>query len=248
MTHTDERLSQIQTVWSDVQLAHTDDAPGVRTAQERLLATYSGAIRRYLRAAVRTDDAADELLQEFSLRFVRGDFQNVTPERGRFRNFLKTCLYHLVVDYQRRQRRARLAVADTEQLVAAASPADTPESDAAFLRSWREDLLRRAWKRLKEDQRSTGKPYYSVLKARAENAELSSAELAELLAERLQRELTPNNLRVLLHRAREVFAEFLLEAVTDSLPEARRDLIEEELIELQLLEYCRAALEQQASN
>ena len=44
---------------------------------------------------------------------------------------------------------------------------------------------------------------------------------------------------------RELFAEFLLNAVIDSLPDSRRDLLEEELIELQLLDYCRAALERQ---
>ena len=248
MTHSDDRLSQIQTIWSVVQLAHADDAPGVRNAQERLLAMYSGAIRRYLRAALRSDDAADEVMQEFSLRFVRGDFQNVNPERGRFRNFLKTCLYHLIVDHQRRQRRGGLAVADAAELAEVPAPSGELESDAAFLRTWREDLLRRAWKQLKEDQRSTGKPYHTVLMARAEHPDLSSTELAGLIAERLQRDMTPNNLRVLLHRAREVFAEFLLQAVIDSLPENRRDVLEEELIELQLLDYCRSALERQSNN
>jgi RNA polymerase sigma factor (sigma-70 family) len=247
MTYSDERLSQIQTLWSVVHRAHAGDARDVRTAQERLLSTYAGAIRRYLLAALRSEDAADEVLQEFSLRFVRGDFQNVDPERGRFRSFLKTCLYHLIVDHQRRQRRAGLAIADPEQLAAVPAPESDPETDAAFLRSWREDLLGRAWKQLKEDQRSTGKPYHSVLMARAEHPELSSTELAALLAERLQRDMTPNNLRVMLHRARELFAGFLLQAVMDSLPETRRELIEEELIELQLLDYCRAALEQQAA-
>ena len=112
----------------------------------------------------------------------------------------------------------------------------------------RDDVLGRAWKRLKEDQRTTGKPYYSVLRARAEHLDLSSTELAGLIAKRLQRDMTPNNLRVLLHRAREVFAEFLLQAVIDSLPENRRDVLEEELIELQLLDYCRSALERQSAN
>jgi RNA polymerase sigma-70 factor (ECF subfamily) len=244
MDYSDERLSQIQTLWSVVQRAHADDLQLVRPAQERLLSTYTGAIRRYLRAALRSDDAADDVLQEFSLRFVRGDFQNVNPERGRFRSFLKTCLYHLIVDYQRRQKRGGVALPDDNQL-AAAAVASEPESDSAFLRSWREDLLGRAWKKLEDDERSTGKPYHTVLRVRTEFPEHSSTQLAEVMTERLGREITSANVRVLLHRARELFAEFLLNAVIDSLPDSRRDLLEEELIELQLLDYCRAALERQ---
>ena len=46
-------------------------------------------------------DLADEMFQEFALRLVRGDFRNADAARGRFRFFLKTALYHLVVDAQR---------------------------------------------------------------------------------------------------------------------------------------------------
>jgi hypothetical protein len=48
---------------------------------------------------------------------------------------------------------------------------------------------------------------------------------------------------VLLHRARDAFAEMLLDEVMDSLEVASLDDAEEELIELELLEYCRPALD-----
>src|SRR5579885_2433544 len=116
MNASDDRLSQIQTLWSVVQRAHGDEAPVVRTAQEQLLATYGGAIRRYLLAAFRNEDTADEVFQEFSLRFVRGDFRHVNPDRGRFRSFLKTSLYHLIVDHHRRQQRAAKQMVEFEQV------------------------------------------------------------------------------------------------------------------------------------
>jgi RNA polymerase sigma-70 factor (ECF subfamily) len=152
----------------------------------------------------------------------------------------------LIVDHQRRRKKADHPNADVEQLAAAAETAGDSADDAAFLKSWREDLLARAWQQLADDERKTGKPYHTVLRARAELPELSSTDLAATLSERLGREITSANVRVLLHRSRELFAECLLTAVTDSLPENRRDLLEEELIELQLLDYCRAALERQA--
>jgi hypothetical protein len=49
--------------------------------------------------------------------------------------------------------------------------------------------------------------------------------------------------RVLLHRAREAFAELLLAEVTESLTDGSLDEAEEELIELDLFDYCRPALD-----
>jgi DNA-directed RNA polymerase specialized sigma24 family protein len=237
-----DRLSQIHTLWSVVKRAHDDDADAARQAQQKLLDEYSGAARRYLLGALRSEDAADEAFQEFSLRFVRGDFKNVSPEKGKFRSFLKTCLYHLIIDQQRHQKKAK-AAAPLEFDPAAREAEESVADDAQFTRSWREDLLSRAWARLAEDEASSGKPYNTVLRTRSEHPSVQSPELAELVSQRLKREITSANVRVLLHRARELFAEFLLRAVIDSLEDSRRDLVEEELIELQLLDYCRSALD-----
>ena len=46
----------------------------------------------------------------------------------------------------------------------------------------------------------------------------------------------------MLHRAREQFANLLLDEVEQSLDDPSHDDLEEELIELQLIEYCRDAL------
>ena len=67
----DLHLSQIQTAWSMVRQAHGDDT-AVHAAQQSLLDRYGGAVRRYALASLRDEDAADEVSQEFALRFVRG--------------------------------------------------------------------------------------------------------------------------------------------------------------------------------
>ena len=53
------------------------------------MARWSSAIR----LAHRDKDAADELSQEFALRFVRGDLKGADRERGWFRDFLKGCCF-----------------------------------------------------------------------------------------------------------------------------------------------------------
>ena len=242
MAQDNPRLSEIATLWSVVRQAHDEDAIAAREAQRRLLGEYGGAARRYLLGALRSEEAADDAFQEFSLRFVRGDFRNVSPEKGRFRSFLKTCLCHLIVDQQRLQKkRGKTGPLETD-------PADdvsvlVTAEDTAFTKSWRDDLLSRAWARLEQDEKDSGKPYYTVLKTRVENPEASSTELSEMATRRTGREISPANVRVLVHRARELFAECLLRSVVDSLADNRREHVEEELIELQLLDYCRTALE-----
>src|SRR5262245_41794459 len=91
-----ERLSRITTLWSLVYEAHGDAADAAKAAQHRLMDRYGGAAHRYLLGALRDADAADDLFQDFSLRFLRGDFRNADPERGRFRDFVKTALFHLI--------------------------------------------------------------------------------------------------------------------------------------------------------
>jgi RNA polymerase sigma-70 factor (ECF subfamily) len=240
----DLHLSRIQTAWSMVRRAHGDHT-AVHEAQQSLLDRYGGAVRRYALAALRDEDAADEVFQEFALKFVRGDFGKVDPERGRFRAFVKTVVYRLIVDYQRRQKRRRQEgqmhsnIAEPE-----ANEDDAPlGDDVAFQASWRDELLARCWQRLAADEADTGKPYHTVLMYRVEHPELRSPELAAGLSERLGKPINAGAVRVLLHRARDAFAEIMLDEVMQSLPNESLDGAEEELIELDLLEYCRPALD-----
>ena len=104
MEDDDLHISRIQTAWSMVREAHGDHT-AVQSAQQPLLDRYGGAVRRYALSALRNEDAADEVFQEFALKFVRGDFGKADPERGRFRAFVKTVVYRLIVDYQRRAKK-----------------------------------------------------------------------------------------------------------------------------------------------
>jgi RNA polymerase sigma-70 factor (ECF subfamily) len=239
----DEHLSRIQTAWSMVRRAHGDHT-AVQSAQHALLERYGGAVRRYALAALRNEDAADEVFQEFALRFVRGDFGTADPERGRFRAFVKTVVYRLVVDYQRRQKK-RLREAPMHSNIAeqAGGTVDPATGDALFHQSWRDELLARCWQRLAEDEAQSGKPHHTVLRYRVDHPDAHSPELAEGLSQKLGKRINAGAVRVLLHRAREAFAELLLLEVMESLDDASLDEAEQELIDLDLLEYCRPALD-----
>jgi DNA-directed RNA polymerase specialized sigma24 family protein len=237
-----DRLSQIDTMWSMVRLAHDKGKDDGKSAQEAILDRYGGAARRYLLGSLRDNEAADEVFQEFALRFIRGDFRSADPERGRFRQFLKTILFRMVMDFYRERKRSPNACA-MDSAYEPGVDGDEVERDRQFASSWREDLLARTWLALGREEATTGKPVYTTLKTRAECPELHSPELAVEVGRKLGKEISAANLRVMLHRARELFADLLIEEVIHSLDQPDPEKVESELIELRLMEYCRPALQ-----
>jgi RNA polymerase sigma-70 factor (ECF subfamily) len=232
-------LGDIATHWTVVRRAHAGSGTEADRAREELMERYSGAVYRYLRAALRDEHAADDLFQEFALRFLRGDFRNADPERGRFRDFVKTALYHLIVDHQNRRRSAPLPAAEC------ADPAvPNQQFEQEFLDSWRAEILSRAWRALDESSRASGQPFYQVLRLRSEMPELSSAEMAERLGRDLGRSLTREWVRQNLRRARDRFTTLLIDEMACSLAEPSRERLEQELIDLGLYAYCQDALKQ----
>ena len=99
------RLSRISTNWTVLAKAHQPTDQESQAARVDFIVRYQSAAYRYLLGAVRNPDTADDLFQEFALRFMRRDFQRASPEKGRFRDYLKTTLYHLVADYFASQRK-----------------------------------------------------------------------------------------------------------------------------------------------
>jgi RNA polymerase sigma-70 factor (ECF subfamily) len=236
-----QRLDLISTLWSVVCRAHQGSAAATTSARQQLLERYGDAVRRYLRKVLRDSDAAEEVFQEFALRLVHGDLRGADPRRGRFRDFVKGTLFHLIADYRKEQREWPGPLpADVAALVA--NPEDA-EADRQFVASWCDELLARAWAALAQSEASTGQPLYAVLRFRADHPEMRSPQMAGLLATRLRRPFTAVGVRQLLHRAREKFAALLLDEVTHSVESPTVEHLEEELSELGLLDYCRPALE-----
>jgi len=241
-----QRLSRISTQWSLVCRANQGPAEAANAARQQLLQRYGGAVRRYLRAVLHDADAADEVFQEFALHLVHGDLRGADPQRGRFRNFVKGTLFHLIADYRKQQRKWPGPLPD--DVAALAADPEYVESDRQFVESWCDELLARAWAALAALEARTGQPFYAVLRFRADHPEARSPQMAEQLAAQLGRPFTAAGVRQVLHRAREKFADQLLEEVAHSLDSPTAEELEQELVELGLLDYCRPALERHTLN
>jgi RNA polymerase sigma-70 factor (ECF subfamily) len=241
-TDKEQQLNHISTLWTVVREAHGGSGDTASEALAALVERYRPAVRRYLLGALRDPHAADDLAQEFSLRMLRGDFRNADPSRGRFRDLVKTVLFHLIIDYQRKLKAAPQSLPADE-----CGPAQADDhaltSDEKFLESWRQQLLASAWLALEKWDRQHGSCYFQVLHFRAQNRNLSSAEMALRLRDTLGKTVTADWVRQTLHRAREQFAHLLLEELAHSLADPTRERLGEELADLRLLAYCQEALD-----
>src|SRR5262245_2690826 len=229
-----QHLSRISTLWSLLQQAHAGADDAATAAQRVLMQRYLGAVYHYLLGALRDEGAAEELLQEFAARFLRGDFRRADPRRGRFRDYVKTALIHLVNDH-RRAERARPRPLPPDRAGPAAADADDARR---FLESRREELLTQTGAALAD-----GHPtFYAVLVCHVRQPDVTSPQLAAELSARLGKPYTAGQVRVTLHRARAKFAELLVEEVARSLGRPEAAELVQEIRDLDLLKYCRNAL------
>lgn len=240
----DWQLSRIATDWELVICAHQGDPVEASAAQAALLGRYSEAVHRFLLRLVGDEETARELVQEFAVRFLRGDFHRADPARGRFRDLLKQALRNLMIDRHRARRSSVVQFTDNPpQPIDDRAP---PTFDALFLSSWRNTILARAWASLKTYQDQTGRPYYTALHVRSIQPDLRAPELARRFSADLRKPVSPGWVRQTLYLARELFGDFLLDEVAASLKDPSLTNIEDELADLQLLNYCRAALKRRA--
>jgi RNA polymerase sigma-70 factor (ECF subfamily) len=240
----DSRLSQLTTRWSVIFEACRGPDRADQAAQAEVLERYCGAIYRYALRVLGDPDRADEACQEFAFRFVRGDFRQANPAKGRFRDYVKTAVIHLLGEFHlERKVQARTTPLESQVAVAPLTPPPIDADEAEFLALWRKELLNRAWREMELRQSATGPPYYAALRLKAESPKLSAADLVERLRAAGQGDYTAAGVRQVLHRSREIFAEKLLAEVSRSMLTHDPDSLADELAELDLLIYCREALQ-----
>lgn len=235
------RINLIATSWTMIRQAHGEPGPEVQAAQRDLLDRYGEPIRRYLLGALRDEDAADDVYQEFSLRFLNGRLQNANPQFGRFRDYLKKTLSRMVIDHHRQNKRNKMPALDG--IHEPGTDEERQQREEQFVETWRESILDKAWDALEADEQQTGKPYFTVLDIRRRYPDLASSDLVPLVSDALGESITYGNLRQKMSRARKLFADLLIAEVEQSLEQSDLTAVEDELADLGLLEYCGPALE-----
>src|SRR5262245_41520243 len=87
-------LDQISTHWTKVNDAAT------------FFTRYAAAVLAYLEALLGNPTDAQDVLSEMLEQVVRHGFERATPERGRFRDYLKVAVRNRALTWLRRKRPA----------------------------------------------------------------------------------------------------------------------------------------------
>lgn len=237
ITQITNRLDRINTQWSLVRRAHNDATLNAGEARQALVLRYSSAIRKYIGAIVRDDAKADDLAQDAMVRLMRGDFAGADADRGRFRDLLKTSVRNMVRNHWSKENRRRPADLEVGDLPL---EDDSGDEDERWVEAWRSNLLDLTWSALEAYERShKGSVAHAVLKLRADCPDADSEELAERLADQLNRPVRADAYRQQLKRARARFAELLIQQIADVIDDTNPDGIQDELASLGLLEQVR---------
>jgi RNA polymerase sigma-70 factor (ECF subfamily) len=233
------------TAWTKV-FAGGKEGDNALQARKDLLVRYHEAVYHYFLLKIRNPHDAGELYTNFALRLMETSdlVKNATPEKGRFRHYLKAALHHMVLDYHRRRTRDRkvqpLALDVAQHDVVSDQ---SGEAGGDFPPIWRQELLNQAWKALEKIEKKTGQLHYTVLRFQSDHPDLKAPQIADQLSAKMGKPFTHDGVRQTLHRAREKYAVLLLEEVERSMENPTMDDLEAELIDLQLLSFCKKALE-----
>ncbi len=231
------------TRWSLVAGARSAaDPQRKRQALEELCTLYWRPIYGFLRRRGLAVAEAQDATQGFFLSLLHEDlFARALAETGRMRSFLLGALQR----WQRGEWRKAQAekrgggqellsldfLAEEEGFESAASSDETPEQH--FERNCALVMLETAMERLAGEQAASGKAAaFAVLRPLLAPTADAAVPSHEEAAQKLH--LTPEALRVTLHRLRKRFAEVLRATVADTLADPTEKAVEEELNALRM--------------
>ncbi len=234
-----DRLSDIPSEWTEViEIAKRPSSdPEARAKQAQLLEQYGPAIQRYLYAALHNQDDVRNVFQELAVRLAEGKFGTLDRTRGKFRRYLKTVLYRLVIDHYNRKAIEPIAMLPEELDPAASTEVRVDSAEEQAARFWRTLILNRCWLELKAYEESRGKPYYSLLDYKIKHDKVRARVIGRVLADRLGGPKDEQQVRKLLLRARRRFANLLIDAVESTLRDPTYEELEAEIIDLRLHNY-----------
>jgi RNA polymerase sigma-70 factor (ECF subfamily) len=213
----------VTTRWSMVLNAKNKAAPGSKEALESLCRTYWYPIYAFVRGTGRFPPEAQDLTQDFFVRLLTKDFLRVvTPDKGRFRTFLRMALKRFLANEWDRTRALKRGGGAThlsfdtalaeERLGRELGGGLAP--DRMYDRSWALTLLDEAMTRLEHEYITEGKTnLWRQLQPHltAERGSIAYPEIAAALG------LSEGAARVAVHRFRKRFRELrlVLEILSD---------------------------------
>jgi RNA polymerase sigma factor (sigma-70 family) len=204
------------TNWSVILKATEGESSVAREALATLCQTYWAPIYAFIRSRGQAPTDAEDLTQAYFTRFLdKGYLHDFSPERGRFRTFLRASVSHFLANEWDRQRalkrgggRAPVSLDGVEEVEGHLRvPVDTVTPEVLFEREWAASVLRRCLERLRREQADSGR--FDALKPFlvGDGGPEGYGAVARELG------LQESSVRVAVHRLRRRFCEVLREEV-----------------------------------
>ena len=222
------------TRWTVVLRARDASDDDGRAALEQLCRAYWRPLRAFALRAGHSPEDAEDFTQDFFLRLLSRDaLSNVSPEKGRFRNFLLVAFRNFLADQRDKAQTAKrgggvrplslsLAASDGD-VDAAPEPADAATPEQAFERQWAHTLLHRARARLRAE--CVANERLALYEALGPDDSSATEESYEQLGSRLG--LSVPALKSAAFRLRKRYRELIRDEVAETVTST--DDVEEEL-------------------
>lgn len=189
------------TDWALVAKAHADSGPAAMEARRTLVEPYLRPAWKYLLSATRDPDKSDDLLGEFCLRFMKGAFHRANSSQGELGLMVKTALRRLVIDARAKdqQNRSVLSIEGLHGLGDQLTDKRSSSLESFQSQHW---LLEMAMERLRQEEENNPDCWdFTVLRLRLLYPEDTSKEMAVVLSALMERPLSPNAVRIMMHKA-----------------------------------------------
>jgi hypothetical protein len=190
---------------------------------------YGGAVRRYILAILRDEDATDEVWQDMVARLLLKGEGVTWPGRGRFRDYLRMTARNAALTHLRTKSRRSMADLADDVAVAADRELDS---------HWQKAILEKVWRELDAaEMRGQGNFVHTALRVYSEHPELDSSAQARRVGEKLGRAISPDAFRQQVRRGKRQMAELILIGVAGTIASADASDVEAELVELGLMKF-----------
>ena len=211
------------THWSMVLAANQMDTPEAQEALSRLCQTYWYPVYLFIRRRGHDTEPAKDLTQEFFTRLIAKQYHRIADrERGRFRNFLMSCVDHFLSNERKKEhtlkRGGEYSFVSLEEASAEerylAEPVDEMSPDKLLDRRWALTVLDMSFKKLQQEYAETGKAaQFDALQANLSGAKEAPRSFAEIGA---QLGMTESAARQAAFRMRSRFGDLLRHSVAQT--------------------------------
>ncbi len=210
--------------------------------RERFILRYQTAIRAFLGKKLGNSQKVDEVWDFFLQKCLEGKLSKYDPSVGSFRTYLKTVLRRTCYEYARKNANAH-GMLQMDSGMGANVAASDELADQAFNRKLVDSIFKRALAAIEH----VDNLYFITLKLTTEAIAKdikppSSQELASILSAESGKAISRDNARTIKSRASKQFAKQIIIEVSELIQTFELDEVENALIDIGILKYCKKAL------